>query len=93
MEKQTKLPITTPDTQYPASDLEAGSCQEKQYSTPSTVGSWIKNVLLSVETKGIERVTDEDRQQNTTKVWHACTFWYVSTVLTSIETSINSMVG
>jgi hypothetical protein len=36
---------------------------------------WAKN--LSVETGGIQRVTDEERQTNTTKVWNACTFWYV----------------
>ncbi len=30
---------------------------------------------LSVETAGIERVTDEERQANTTHVWNACTFW------------------
>jgi len=35
--------------------------------------AWAKN--LSVETGGIERVTDEERQTNTTKVWNACTFW------------------
>ena len=30
---------------------------------------------LSIEEGGIERVTDEERQQNTTKFWHAATFW------------------
>lgn len=35
--------------------------------------AWAKN--LSVETGGIQRVTDEERQTNTTKVWNACTFW------------------
>lgn len=34
---------------------------------------WAKN--LSLETGGIERVTDDERQTNTTKVWNACTFW------------------
>lgn len=34
---------------------------------------WAKR--LAVETGGIERVTDEDRAQNTSKVWNACTFW------------------
>ena len=29
----------------------------------------------SIEEGGIERVTDEERQQNTTKFWHATTFW------------------
>ena len=81
MEKQTKPPSTTlASLQYSASDIETGSCQEKTYSSPSTVGEWMKNVLLSVETKGIERVTEEERQNNTTKVWHACTFWYVDSL-------------
>jgi hypothetical protein len=35
--------------------------------------AWAKN--LSVETRGIQRVTDDERQTNTTKVWNACTFW------------------
>lgn len=35
--------------------------------------AWAKN--LSVESGGIQRVTDEERQTNTTKVWNACTFW------------------
>ncbi|KAJ4287341.1 hypothetical protein N0V90_012739 [Kalmusia sp. IMI 367209] len=34
---------------------------------------WLKK--LSVETGGIERVSDEDRANNTSKVWNACTFW------------------
>jgi hypothetical protein len=34
---------------------------------------WLRS--LSVETGGIERVTDEDRAKNTSKVWNACTFW------------------
>lgn len=36
--------------------------------------SWIQS-KLRVELKGIERVTDEERQHNTTKFWNACTFW------------------
>ena len=35
--------------------------------------AWAKN--LSVETGGIQRVIDEERRTNTTKVWNACTFW------------------
>ena len=30
---------------------------------------------LSVETGGIERITDEVRAKNSSKVWNACTFW------------------
>ncbi len=37
--------------------------------------SWVKGILLTVETRGIQRVTEEERQQNTSKVWNACTFW------------------
>lgn len=35
--------------------------------------SWTSK--FSVETAGIERVTDEERLSNTTHVWNACTFW------------------
>lgn len=38
---------------------------------------WVKR--LAVETGGIERVTDEERAKNTSKVWNACTFWLVQT--------------
>ncbi|CAG8137441.1 unnamed protein product [Penicillium salamii] len=31
---------------------------------------------LSIEEGGIERVTDEERLQNTTKFWNAATFWF-----------------
>jgi hypothetical protein len=34
---------------------------------------WAKR--LAVETGGIERITDEDRAKNPSKVWNACTFW------------------
>jgi hypothetical protein len=46
----------------------------------TTNGSAFKRWLrtLSVETGGIERVTDEDRAKNTSKVWNACTFWWVN---------------
>jgi hypothetical protein len=52
----------------PASDssgLEKGE-------TVTGFKAWMKK--LSVETGGIQRVTDEDRQTNTSKVWNACTF-------------------
>jgi hypothetical protein len=68
MEKDMKMMTET------TSDIEVGSTQ-KPYSNTSTAETWLKNVLLSVETQGIERVTAEERMQNTTKVWHACTFW------------------
>jgi hypothetical protein len=39
----------------------------------SGLHAWAKK--LSVEIGGIQRVTDEERQSNTTHVWNACTFW------------------
>ena len=51
-----------------SSDFEVGSIVNE---------SWLQRYarLLSVETGGIERVTEEARQHNTTQVWNACTFW------------------
>lgn len=48
---------------------------------PSDYGlfAWMKK--LSVETEGIQRVTDADRQYNTTHVWNAATFWYDSLLM------------
>jgi hypothetical protein len=43
---------------------------------PDVQSSWLQS-KLKIEMKGIERVTDEERQHNTTKFWNACTFWYV----------------
>ena len=40
---------------------------------------WMKR--LAVETGGIQRVTDADRAENTSKWWNACTFWSVYTNL------------
>jgi hypothetical protein len=73
MEKDSKIPYATPA----ASDFGAGSFDEKTSTKASRFSGWVKDVLLTVETGGIQRVTDEERQQNTTKVWNACTFWYV----------------
>ncbi|KAL2815612.1 permease for cytosine/purines, uracil, thiamine, allantoin-domain-containing protein [Aspergillus cavernicola] len=41
---------------------------------PEDKPSWVVS-KLKIEMKGIERVTDEERQHNTTKFWNACTFW------------------
>jgi hypothetical protein len=57
-------------------DVEFGSPEECRVASPKGFRAWVKK--LSIETNGIQRVTDEDRQQNTTKVWNACTFWYAS---------------
>lgn len=69
--------------------LESKMSSEKSFSVPSssevqagTIGKptavsgikyWAKR--LTVETGGIERITDADRAENTSKVWNACTFW------------------
>jgi hypothetical protein len=71
MEKDSKMTYTTPA----ASDIEAASFSEKNQTQVSKFSVWTKEALLTVETSGIQRVTDEERQQNTTKVWNACTFW------------------
>ncbi|KAN0105979.1 Permease for cytosine/purines, uracil, thiamine, allantoin domain containing protein [Hyaloscypha variabilis] len=51
--------------------------------------AWAKK--LSVETGGIERVTDEERLSNTTHVWNACTFWLSANM--AIATLSTGMVG
>lgn len=40
---------------------------------------------LSIETGGIERVTPDQRQENVTHFWNACTFWYEYTSQTVIR--------
>ena len=52
-------------------ELQAGTTEKP--STVTGLKYWVKR--LAVETGGIERVTDEDRAENTSKVWNACTFW------------------
>lgn len=58
---------------YQPSDIEMGtiySTEDKHFR----FSAWAKK--LSVETGGIQRVTDAERLQNTTHVWNACTFWW-----------------
>jgi hypothetical protein len=57
-------------------DIHVGSIEKP--SGTSAFKLWLKK--LSVETGGIERVTDEERANNPSKVWNACTFWSVSLV-------------
>lgn len=38
--------------------------------------TWMQR--LAIEKGGIQRVTDDQRQENTTKFWNACTFWYAT---------------
>ena len=54
------------------SDVELRSI-ETSTNNRSRLHAWAFS--LSVETGGIERVTDEDRSHKTTPVWNACTFW------------------
>lgn len=56
----------------PSSDEIHHGAVEKAPTT-SRLRFWIKK--LAVETGGIERVTDEQRADNPSKVWNACTFW------------------
>lgn len=55
------------------STREPDAASVQHGSLRSGFRAWAKN--LSVESGGIQRVTDEERQTNTTKVWNACTFW------------------
>lgn len=36
--------------------------------------AWARTLSIEV-VGGIQRVTEEERKQNTTHVWNACTFW------------------
>jgi hypothetical protein len=56
---------------YSNGNVQAGTTEKPTAATG--LKYWVKR--LAVETGGIERVTDEDRAQNTSKVWNACTFW------------------
>lgn len=66
-EMHSKQSFDTPSNNEVAVD------QLEKSTNASGFNSWLKK--LSVETGGIERVTDEDRAANTSKVWNACTFW------------------
>jgi hypothetical protein len=60
--------LNTPST----NDIQLGYSAVKRKD--GRFAAWLKT--LSIETGGIERVTDAERAENTSKVWHACTFWY-----------------
>jgi hypothetical protein len=57
-------------------------------TTRGGLRAWAKK--LSVETGGIERVTDEERLSNTTHVWNACTFWYDPSITRIISRKLMS---
>jgi hypothetical protein len=52
-------------------DFQTGATEKPLVATG--LRYWAKR--FTVETGGIERITDEDRAANTSKVWNACTFW------------------
>jgi hypothetical protein len=66
MENTEKYSAEKSSADLATESIEKGTVQ-------SGFRAWAKN--LSVELGGIQRVTDEDRQTNTTRVWNACTFW------------------
>lgn len=58
--------------------MDAPNKAQSELSHMKNTQSWFSR-RLSIEEGGIERVTDEERQENTTKFWNATTFWYFST--------------
>lgn len=62
-------------------EVDVGSTRSSSELAIGVVGkdsrwrAWAR--ALSIETGGIERVTPEERQHNTTHVWNATTFWLV----------------
>jgi hypothetical protein len=73
VEMGTKPSVDTPLAV--SSTCEEGSFDNKSPGALSFVRIHAKSLLRSVERGGIERVTEEQRQQNPTRVWNACTFW------------------
>ena len=65
-----KQSLETPTAELPY-EVKEGSLEKD--NTRNGFRAWAKS--LSVETGGIQRVTDAEREQNSTKVWNACTFW------------------
>jgi hypothetical protein len=72
--KESRLVMSPSSEDYARSDVESGICSKTDGKEHGVKGL-LKSIFLTVETSGIQRVTDEDRLENTTKVWHACTFW------------------
>jgi hypothetical protein len=67
-----------PSFETPSSN-DVGEGAVKKPTAATGLKLWLQK--LSVETGGIERVTDEQRDKNPSKVWNACTFWYVEVPL------------
>ncbi|KAF2453465.1 purine-cytosine permease FCY2 [Lineolata rhizophorae] len=71
---EVKQSFDTPTPTTPEPEVENGSVSGGLTST-SFWKTWARDLFLSVETTGIQRVTEEQRLQSPTKVWNACTFW------------------
>lgn len=71
MEKKIVGPTTQEQPASGAVESEVGTTESPSWRMRT--GTWVKK--LSVETGGIQRVTDEERESDTTHVWNACTFW------------------
>jgi adenylate cyclase len=69
MEEKKQFTTTCDQAQ---SDIELGS-GTTSIEKCSRLQDWARS--LSVETGGIQRVTDEERSKQPTRVWNACTFW------------------
>ncbi|TVY85309.1 Purine-cytosine permease fcyB, partial [Lachnellula suecica] len=72
---------------------DTGSGSAEKVNLPlSRFAAWAKS--LSVETNGIERVTDEEREKNTTKPWNACTFWLSANMaVATLSTGMTASFG
>lgn len=56
------------------STTASDKAQQSVSDTTDKDQSWLHG-RFDIEEGGIERVTVEERQQNTTKFWNAATFW------------------
>ncbi|KAI7264461.1 cytosine-purine permease [Hortaea werneckii] len=74
--------------QYQPSDIEAGITHNADVKSSHWLALTEK---LSIETGGIQRVTDEECDHNTTRVWNACTFWLSANM--AVATLSTGMVG
>jgi hypothetical protein len=81
MERNTLDKVLEGKVQPYDDDVAEEVVEEKTLPTTRLSKTWLRSLLLTVETSGIQRVTEEERRQNTSKVWNACTFWYVDTTL------------
>lgn len=69
-----KTGFKTESTSKSSTEVD-GEIQHGSSWAPTRISDRVKNHFWAIETTGIQRVTDEDRKENTTHVWNACTFW------------------